>query len=107
MDCSTALSLASGNMGGAYLDGFEKLATHDLNGDGVVSGDELNFLAIWTDANSNAKLDDGELSTLASHNIVALNTAHTNLQSTVILSDGSSLLMEDLVFAEEELETIV
>jgi hypothetical protein len=96
-----------GNMGGAYLDGFEKLATHDLNGDGVVSGDELNFLAIWTDANSNAKLDDGELSTLASHNIVGLNTAHTNLKSTVILSDGSSLLMEDLVFAEEELETIV
>jgi hypothetical protein len=96
-----------GNMGGAYLDGFEKLATHDLNGDGVVSGDELEFLGIWTDTNSNAKLDDGELSTLASHNIVGLNTAHTNLKSTVILSDGSSLLMEDLVFAEEELEAIV
>jgi hypothetical protein len=94
-----------GNMGGAYLDGFEKLATHDLNGDGVVSGDELEFLAIWTDTNSNAKLDDGELSTLASHNIVGLNTVHVNLKSTVILSDGSSLLMEDLVFAEEELES--
>jgi hypothetical protein len=96
-----------GNMGGAYLDGFEKLATHDLNGDGVVSGDELEFLAIWTDTNSNAKLDAGELSTLVSHNIVGLNTAHINLKSTVILADGSSLLMEDLVFSEEELESIV
>ena len=96
-----------GNMGGAYLDGFEKLATHDLNGDGVVSGDELEFLAIWTDANSNAQLDEGELSTLASHKIVSLNTEHTNLKSSVILSDGSSLMMEDLVFSEEEKEAIV
>jgi hypothetical protein len=96
-----------GNMGGAYLVGFEKLATHDLNGDGEVGGDELEFSAIWTDATSNTKLDDGELSTLASHDIVGLNSAHKNWKSTVILSDGSSLLMDDLVFAEEELETNV
>lgn len=96
-----------GNMGGVFLDGFEKLTTHDIDGDGVVSGDELESLAIWIDANSNAQLDDGELSTLASHNIVSLNTQHKNLKSFVILSDGSSLLMEDLVFSEEEQATIV
>jgi hypothetical protein len=91
-----------GNMGGAYLDGFEKLATHDLNGDGVVSGDELEFLAVWTDANSNARLDQGELTMPW----LSLDTAHTNLKSTVLLSDGSTLLMQDLVFAEEEMEAV-
>ena len=96
-----------GDMGGTYLDGFEKLALHDKNGDGKISGAELEGLAIWMDANSNAELDDDELSTLESHDIVSLTTKEEHAVSFVTLSDGSTLKMEDLYFSEEELETVV
>ncbi len=87
-----------GDMGGAYADGFEKLALLDTNGDGQVAGAEMATLAIWTDANSNAKLDAGELSSLADHSIVSLSTSHVAFVSQATLSDGSSMMMEDLWF---------
>lgn len=88
-----------GDLGGTYTNGFAKLKEHDGDGDGEIDGIELEDFAIWTDANSNTKLDDGELSTLASHGIVALSTFQKKLVSNATLSDGSSMYMEDLVFA--------
>lgn len=87
-----------GDMGGTYTDGFEKLAQLDVNHDGRIAGTELNGLAIWTDVNSNAKVDSGEVSTLASHDIVSLSTNHADLVSMATLTDGSTLYMEDLWF---------
>jgi hypothetical protein len=88
-----------GDMELTYDDGFDKLDEHDANKDGFVSGDELKGFAIWTDSNSNAQLDLGELSTLASHKIVSLNTKHDAMyESTALLSDGSTMKMKDLWF---------
>lgn len=87
-----------GDMGGTYSDGFEKLALHDTNNDGEVSGSELDGFALWIDANSNNILDEGELSTLEDYDIVSLVTSHDNFESEAILGDGSTLKMVDKWF---------
>jgi hypothetical protein len=87
-----------GDQGGNFSDGYHKLGMHDDNADQYVTGDELDGLAIWTDVNSNARLDDGELSSLADHQIVALSTRHEDFVSEAILVDGSTVMMEDLWF---------
>lgn len=88
-----------GDQGGTYADGFEKLEEHDDDEDGIISGVELDGFMIWTDANSNTILDDGELSTLESHGIVALHTMHSDMVSYADLEDGSKMRMEDLWFS--------
>ena len=88
-----------GDLGGTYTDGYAKLMEHDNNSNGYVEGAELEGFAIWTDANSNVKVDEGELSSLASHNIVALSVVHDNsYASEALLKDGSTMYMEDLWF---------
>jgi hypothetical protein len=89
-----------GDLAGTYDDGFDKLALHDFNEDGVVSGSELDGIMIWIDANSNAKLDAGELSTLESHGVVSLSLSHDeNFVSTATLVDGSVIMSKDLWLA--------
>lgn len=89
-----------GDLGGRYDDGFDKLALHDFNGDGKVSGEELEGIALWIDANSNAKLDDGELSTLDSYDIESLELSHDeHYISTATLGDGSPMVTRDLWLA--------
>lgn len=87
-----------GDQGGLFSDGFEKLARLDANGDGWVTGAELDGLAIWTDANSNARLDPGEQSALADYAVVGLATDHVDFVSQARLADGSTMVTEDLWF---------
>ena len=97
----TGLQLFGNSQG--YADGFAKLHTLDDNSNGYIEGDELEGLAVWTDSNSNAKLDDGEVSTLASHGIVSLSTMfHDSYQSYATLDDGSTMYMEDVWFSTTE-----
>jgi len=103
----TAYPIVDGAISGLHLfgnsegftDGFAKLHSHDENVDGAVEGAELNGFAIWTDRNSNTKVDDGELSTLDSHGIVSLSTFHESYVSSAQLEDGSTMYMEDLWFS--------
>jgi hypothetical protein len=89
-----------GDMGGTFADGFSKLGLRDANQDGVISGEELNGFAVWVDANSNAKVDAGEVLTLADVGVHSLIVKHDdNYQSFASLDDGSLMLMEDLWFA--------
>jgi tetratricopeptide (TPR) repeat protein len=44
-----------------WQDGYEALSALDDNGDGVLSGAELQGLALWQDANSNGVSDPGEV----------------------------------------------
>ena len=88
-----------GDVDGEHSDGFAKLSVKDKNGDGQVSGDELNGLAIWTDRNSNTEVDAGEISTLASHSITKLSVEHYKYAARAELSNGKTLLMRDLWFA--------
>ena len=87
-----------GDQGGLYTDGYQKLATLDGNVDGMVAGTELTGLALWTDANSNAAVDPGEISTLADHGIVSISIGHTNYISSATLADGTTMVTEDLWF---------
>ena len=87
-----------GDTGGQFADGFAKLATLDADNDGVVAGQELLGLSIWTDRNSNARLDEGELSTLASHTISQLSVEHYRYAARATLNSGETLIMRDLWF---------
>ncbi|MFV0407866.1 MAG: hypothetical protein ACK5LN_13780 [Propioniciclava sp.] len=85
-----------GDQGGRYADGFAKLALRDANGDGAVAGRELDGLALWTDANGNGVLDEGELSDLG--DITSLSTSHQKYLSTATRADGSTVVTEDVWF---------
>eukprot|EP00977_Amphora_coffeiformis_P016500 scaffold5125_cov156-Amphora_coffeaeformis.AAC.9 len=90
-----------GDMGGEYLDGYDKLASFDLNEDGIISGDELTGFYLWVDANSNAHLDYdlSELTELSDYGIVSIFTNHTDHKSWALLADGTKMMTEDLWFS--------
>ncbi len=85
-----------GNVPGVYTDGFAELATLDTNKDGQLKGDELSQLAIWNDRNSDTIVDEGELSTLAQHQIVALAVTHYKYMARATKANGQTILMEDV-----------
>ena len=93
-----------GNVGG-FAHGYEKLATLDLNKDGKVSDMELQGLAAWID-NGDAKVQDGELKTLADIGITELSTSMspvptgdggTFMRSTAVMN-GKTIMTEDAWF---------
>lgn len=53
--------------------GYDAMAALDDNADGVLSGKELDGLALWHDANGNGVCDPGEVKPLSEHSIVALS----------------------------------
>jgi len=77
-----------------YVNGFEKLQVRDRNGDGVITGAELNGLMVWVYANGNGKADPSELRTLPSLAITALSIKHKNFKSTFTMN-GKSQTMWD------------
>ena len=91
-----------GDMGGTFKNGFDKLAHLDSNGDSVLSGEELGGLALWIDANSNAKLDEGEISSLESYGILNISVKQKYMKSFATLTDGSVMVVQDLFFSLEE-----
>lgn len=71
-----------------YLDGYQKLGLlYDKDQDGAISGGELAPLQVWRDANSNARIDDGELRSVMAHKITRISTQHVNLKGTFTI-DG-------------------
>jgi len=56
--------------------GYDALRVLDNNGDGVLSGSELEGLAIWHDANGDGVCDPGEVRPLSYYGIVALSCAY-------------------------------
>lgn len=91
-----------GDMGSTeeYDDGFDKLAMHDLNDDGWISGEELDGLALWVDSNTNARLDPDEVITLESVNVEKLHLNHDeNFISYAVLKDGTNMTTQDLWFS--------
>jgi hypothetical protein len=70
------------------LDGFAALRVLDSNQDGVIDSNDSLFgkLALWTDANSNAKTDPGELRTLTQAGILSLSL---EAKPTAIIDQGN------------------
>lgn len=56
----------------AWADGYEALGTLDSNGDGRVSGDELDGIALWYDHNMNGVSEAGEIKDIRSADVTSL-----------------------------------
>lgn len=84
-----------GDEGGTYANGYVKLDLRDLNGDDMVSGSELQDLAIWVD-DGDAVLEAGELETLAENGISEIASVAT---PTVV--NGETLLRSETNFDAE------
>ena len=98
-----------GDQNGEFEHGYQQLAELDSNNDGTISGDETDGLAIWVD-DGDAKLQDGELFTLEEMGLSEINLnldenaedeeGRDLFQSTATRTDGSSILTEDVWFAQ-------
>lgn len=65
--------------GETFDNGFEKLAHYfDKDGDGQVTGAELEGLQIWVDKNADGIVDEGELQSLAEHGITSFDVSTYN-----------------------------
>ncbi|WP_218511460.1 SdrD B-like domain-containing protein [Variovorax sp. dw_308] len=96
-----------GDQGGAYGNGYYKLAALDINHDGKLAGRELKGIELWVD-NGDAVVQSGEIQTLAQHGIEAVGTelsltydaqGKLHIESTATRTDGSTLMTEDVFFA--------
>jgi hypothetical protein len=65
-----------------FKDGYEALRVKDTNKDGKISGPELQGLAIWMDANSDARPQAGEVKSLAEHGVTELSLNHKKYVSS-------------------------
>lgn len=62
-----------------FNDGYQKLAHYfDKNKDGVVTGQEIEGLKIWKDANADGITQDGELESLEKYGINAFDVKNIN-----------------------------
>ncbi len=80
--------------GNGFADGYEELATLDRNRDGRLTGDELDGLFVWQDANGNAIAGISEVKSLADLGITELGLDHQNYESYFV-RDGQRLKMWD------------
>ncbi|MFV0361392.1 SdrD B-like domain-containing protein, partial [Tropicimonas sp.] len=77
-----------GDDNGTYTDGYDKLrALFDTDGDGTISGAELDGLALWVD-DGDAVVEDGEIRSLDSYSISAVSGTVT----TTTDADGRELI---------------
>ncbi len=92
-----------------YGNGYYKMAALDANQDGKLSGAELKGIELWVD-NGDAVVQAGEIQTLAQHGIDAVSTqlnltydaqGKLHIESTAARTDGSTLMSEDVFFAQE------
>ena len=95
-----------GDEGGLYANGYEKLATLDADGDGLLTGDELADMGLWID-DGDAKLEAGELVSAADAGIASISTSmeivldadgRELMQSSATTVDGQEVLSEDVWF---------
>jgi tetratricopeptide (TPR) repeat protein len=56
-----------------WSNGYDALRALDDNGNGELSGEELQHLAVWHDRNRNGISDPGEVRSVAEHGIVSLS----------------------------------
>lgn len=66
-----------------WKNGYQALAALDDNGDGQLSGRELDGIGIWRDSNGNGVSDPGEVQPLQAYGIVSLSTQNTGIRDGV------------------------
>lgn len=96
-----------GDEGGQFANGYEKLKRFDKDGDGKLTGAELDGLKVWVD-NGDARLGQGELKTLRELGITEIsvrmhveqNERGEDLMRSSFTQDGKSKVTEDVWFAD-------
>lgn len=96
-----------GDQGGQYTNGYEKLKRFDKDGDGKLTGAELDGLKVWVD-NGDARLGQGELRSLRDLGITEISVVmHTekndrgeDLMRSSFTQNGQSKVSEDVWFAD-------
>lgn len=90
-----------------FDDGYRAMDALDDNRDGELAGDELTGLGVWTDANSNAVSDPGEVVPIAEAGIEAISCRQTDTTmgmpanlTGLRMTDGRVLPTYDWVAAE-------
>ncbi|MEB3223448.1 MAG: hypothetical protein VKS61_15345 [Candidatus Sericytochromatia bacterium] len=94
-----------GDQGGKFAHGYEKLAQHDADGDGKLTGRELEGLKTWID-DGDAKVEAGELKSLAELGVTELSTGMTleknargeDLMRATFVQNGQTKVTEDVWF---------
>ncbi len=97
-----------GDEGGKHANGFEKLKALDKDGDGKLTGKELDGLKVWVD-DGDAKLEGGELKTLAELGITEMsvqmhhekNDRGETLERSSYVRDGETRMSEDVWFGKK------
>lgn len=83
-----------------FDDGYQKLATLDSSGTGVLRGADLEGLMLWFD-NGNARVDSGELKSVQEVGITAIETR----SSSLILPNGRAVLRSKAIMQGREIMT--
>jgi hypothetical protein len=97
-----------GDQGGKYANGYEKLKALDKDGDGKLTGEELDGLKVWID-DGDAKLEGGELKTLRELGITEIsvvmkleaNARGEDLMRSSFVRNGETHVTEDVWFASK------
>lgn len=97
-----------GDQGGKYANGYEKLKLLDKDGDGKLTGEELDGLKVWID-DGDAKLESGELKTLRELGITEIsvrmalekNERGEDLMRSSFVQNGETKVTEDVWFASK------
>lgn len=79
---------------GGFSNGYEALRVRDANNDGKISGQELEGLAVWTDLNSDARPQAGEVKNVGELGITELSLNHKKYVASY-QRDGKSYRMFD------------
>ncbi len=97
-----------GDEGGKYANGLDKLRSFDKDGDGKLTGAELEGLKIWID-DGDAKLEGGELKSLAELGITEIsvqmqhqkNERGETLERSSFVQNGQTRMSEDVWFGSK------
>ncbi|TLU70679.1 beta strand repeat-containing protein, partial [Lichenicoccus roseus] len=96
---------------------FAQLVSFDTNGDGVISGQELDNIFYWSDANSDGAAEQGEISSLSDLGVVSIALATKELNEAIVggvieqeavatMSDGSTREIASVQLQANPLSTI-
>jgi hypothetical protein len=97
-----------GDEGGKFNNGYEKMAKLDANGDGKLTGAELEGLKVWVD-NGDASVGQGELKSLKALGVTEIsvkmqttqNARGEDLMQSSFTQNGQQKLTEDVWFAKK------
>ena len=80
-----------------WQNGYRAMESLDDNRDGWLTGNELQSLGVWTDANSNGKCDSGEVRTASESGIVGVNVRETRRVGNGWVSEAGIRLRSGVV----------